>query len=417
MTTPWRNDPDLVGKLHPQHPDDVQVIVHDGEPRRTQKSPEACWVRITGTSGVLRSPIAQRGATSAPTPASVQWLERTIYTGQLLNQPHALTSVREGAAVRFVHAPGIPNPLMITPGYESERPRWAVTPCDRCGADQALDPMSVMARTRFPDAPAGAVPVAFTAFCPCGGTMMLGQIEGAAASVPPPAQGGFGAPAQGGFGAPAQGGFGGSPSVRPPSAFGSSGPTAGSFVPPAGAPVQPASGDGSGTRVLLYSALGCLGLTSMCCLSGFGGFYYQRASLAENGRQHAERFLGMVQQHQWASALAAAEYMGDTDLYSVETFGACMTATPLFDMTAYECTDASGEWPLDDGAEVTCTVTTPRGPTEITITVNSTSDYPYLGYVWFSPDAVVGPPWHGEDCARWSGHSYYLDPPADRVRP
>jgi hypothetical protein len=393
MTTPWRNDPDLQGKLHPQHPDDVQVIVHDGEPRRTQKSPEACWVRITGTDGVLRSPIAQRGATSAPTPASVQWIERTIYTGQFLNQPHALSSVREGASIRFVHAPGIPNPLMITPGYESERPRWAVTPCDRCGADQLLDPMSVMARTRFPDAPAGAVPVAFTAFCPCGGTMMLGQIEGASASVPPGAP-----PAAGGFGAPAQaGGFGGSPSVRPPSAFGASGPTAGSFVPPANAPVQPASGDGSGMRVLLYSALGCLGLVSMCCLSGFGGFYYQRSSLAENGRQHAERFLGMVQQHQWASALSAAEYMGDTNLYSVETFGACMTSTPLFDMNAYDCTGASGEWPLDDGAEVICMVTTPRGPTEITVTVNSTADYPYLG------------------C--WSGHSYYLDPPAGRVRP
>jgi hypothetical protein len=94
-----------------------------------------------------------------------------------------------------------------------------------------------------------------------------------------------------------------------------------------------------------------------------------------------------------------------------------MTSTPLFDMTGYACTDASGEWPLDDGAEVLCTVTTPRGPTEITVTVNATSDYPYLGYVWFSPDAMVGPPWHGEECARWSGHSYYLDPPAGRVRP
>jgi hypothetical protein len=402
MTTPWRNDRDLVGKLHPQHPDDVQVIVHDGEPRRTRKSPEACWVRITGTGGVLRSPLAQRGATAAPTPSNVQWLERTIYTGQLLNQPHGLTTVREGATVRFVHAPGIPNPLMITPGYESERPRWAVTPCDRCGADQALDPMSVMAKTRFPDMPPDAAPVAFTAFCPCGGTMMLGQIEGAGASVPPPA---------------AQGGLGGSPSVRASSAFGSSGPTEGSFAPPANAPVQPASGDGSGTRVLLYSALGCLGLVSMCCLSSFGGFYYQRWSLAENGRQHAERLLGLVQQHQWASALAAAEYGGGADLYSVETFGACMTATPLFEMTSYECTDASGGWPLDDGAEVRCTVTTSRGPTEITVTVNSTSGAPYLGYVWFSPDAMIGPPWHGEDCARWSGHSYDLDPPAGRVRP
>ncbi len=35
METPWRTDPALVDKLHPWYPDDLQVLVHDGEPRRT----------------------------------------------------------------------------------------------------------------------------------------------------------------------------------------------------------------------------------------------------------------------------------------------------------------------------------------------------------------------------------------------
>lgn len=53
--------------------------------------------------------------------------------------------------------------------------------CDRCGADQTLDPPTSMARTRFPDAPAGSAPLAFSALCPCGGTMLLALVEGIAA--------------------------------------------------------------------------------------------------------------------------------------------------------------------------------------------------------------------------------------------
>ncbi len=398
MTTPWRNDPDLAGKLHPQSPDDLQVLVHDGEPRRTQRNPEGCWVKITGTAGALRSPVMPKGPPGPALASAVTWLERTIYTGQLLNAPHQLSTVAQGATVRFVHAPGIPNPLMITAAYESERPRWAFTPCDACGADQALDAPTTMARTRFPDAPPGAVPVAFSAICPCGGTMMLAQVEGAAPSLPPS-----------------------SPSMRPQGAFGASGPTGGSFAPPAHAPVQPATptNGSSGGKILLFSALGCLGLVSMCCLSGVGGFFYTRSSYADLGRVHAETFLGSVRDRQWSTALAAAEYQGSYS-YSTETpssFSACIEGTPLFEMTSYECPSASGEWPLDDGAEVTCNVITPRGATEITITVNNTEDRPYLGYVWFSPDATLGPSWRGDDCARWSGREYYRDPPAGRVRP
>jgi hypothetical protein len=114
----------------------------------------------------------------------VQWTERTVYEGTLLNQPHGLATVRQGDVIRFVHVPGIPHPLMVTEPYLQERERWAFTPCSGCGADQGLDPPTVMARTRFPDAPPGTAPVAFTAFCSCGGTMVLALVE----SQPEPAK-------------------------------------------------------------------------------------------------------------------------------------------------------------------------------------------------------------------------------------
>ncbi len=177
MTT-WRTDPNLAGKFHPQHPDDIEVMVHDGEPRRTQRTPEGCWVRVSSVAGSLRMPMAMSGADAPPTPGTpVQWSERTIYAGTLLNAPHQLTTVREGAAIQFIFAPGMPHPLMVTPQYLSERSSWAFAPCNGCGADQGLDPPTVMGKTRFPDAPGGSVPIAFSAKCPCGGMMMLSMVE------------------------------------------------------------------------------------------------------------------------------------------------------------------------------------------------------------------------------------------------
>ncbi len=135
-------------------------------------------MRLESVAGAMRSP---RGRD----PANVTWIERTVYAGRVLNQPHGLSTVKAGDLVQLVDAPGLPHPLAITSAYRRERETWAFAPCDKCGADQALDPPSVMARTRFPGMPAGSMPIAFTAFCPCGGTMMLAAIEGAA--TPPSA--------------------------------------------------------------------------------------------------------------------------------------------------------------------------------------------------------------------------------------
>ena len=175
MTT-WRQDPQLEGRFHPQYPDDLQVMVHDGEPRRTQARPEACWVRITGIAGTLHMPIAPADAKPPVAQNAVRWEQRTVYSGTLLNAPHQLTTVRQNDTLAFVYAPGLPHPVLVTHAYGAERSRWCITPCNACGADQTLDPMTTMAKTRFPDAPAGSTPVAFSAFCGCGGTMLLAML-------------------------------------------------------------------------------------------------------------------------------------------------------------------------------------------------------------------------------------------------
>lgn len=186
-TSPWRTDATIAGGFRADLPDDLQVVVHDGEPRRTQKGPEGCWVRATGVHATLKFPVMRKDTKMPLHASAAQWIERTVYRGTLLNQPHHLTETRKDGEVLFLHAPGLPHPLQVRAAYLAERARWAFAPCDKCGADQALDPPTVMAKTRFPDAPGGAVPIAFSAFCVCGGTMMLTLLEGAIpeAAAPP----------------------------------------------------------------------------------------------------------------------------------------------------------------------------------------------------------------------------------------
>jgi hypothetical protein len=147
---PWQREPSFAGRFHEGYPDDVQVVVHDGEPRRTKRGPELCWVRIT-----------------AQEPGGA-------YVGTLLNEPSHLETVKMGDSLRFVIDPKMEHPLHVTAEYLRERTEWVISACDKCGATECFDPPSVMARLRFPDAPAGSTPVAFTAFCPrCGGMHML----------------------------------------------------------------------------------------------------------------------------------------------------------------------------------------------------------------------------------------------------
>jgi len=149
----------------------MQVVVHEGEPRRSGRSPELCWVRVDGVHGTLRCSAAPQ-AGKPPVEREVP-----VYTGILLNAPHALAHTREGDRLLFMHAPGMPAALRIDELYLEERPAWIYSACDACGADQSLDAPSIMAKTRFPDVREGALPIMFTAFCVCGGTMVLALAE------------------------------------------------------------------------------------------------------------------------------------------------------------------------------------------------------------------------------------------------
>jgi hypothetical protein len=146
----WRQHPKLHGRFHPESADDLQVLVHDGGPRLTGRSPELVWVRVTGGEG-------------------------DVFTGTVLNQPRQLVSVTQGCTIRFLVPAGGEHPLLVTEKYLRERPGWeAAIPCNRCGLTELLDAPSDLMRVVFPHMPKNAVSSAFTAICgACGGTLVV----------------------------------------------------------------------------------------------------------------------------------------------------------------------------------------------------------------------------------------------------
>jgi len=145
----------------------LQVLVHDGGPRLTDRRPELVWVRVTGGEG-------------------------DVFTGTVLNQPHQLVPGARGSAIRFLVPAGGEHPLLVTEKYLRERPDWEVAiPCNRCGLTELLDAPSDLLRVVFPNLPRDAVMSSFTAFCGvCGGTLVVSHKgaggEAPAAGPPPP---------------------------------------------------------------------------------------------------------------------------------------------------------------------------------------------------------------------------------------
>ena len=45
-TDDWRNHSGLLGRFHPDSPDDLRVFVHDGYPMITGRGAELMWVRV-----------------------------------------------------------------------------------------------------------------------------------------------------------------------------------------------------------------------------------------------------------------------------------------------------------------------------------------------------------------------------------
>jgi hypothetical protein len=148
--SPWRGHPKLQGKFHPEYPDDIQVVVHDGSARFSPHPPELVWVRMTGMNG-------------------------DVFQGKVLNQPHNLQSVQQGSILLFV-AGGGQYPVLVTEKYLAERGNWIIEPCSVCGFSEMFDAPSDFQRAAFPNAPQGAGVMAMsTVRCPmnCNGMLML----------------------------------------------------------------------------------------------------------------------------------------------------------------------------------------------------------------------------------------------------
>lgn len=150
MQANWRRHPRLQGRFHPDFADDIQVVVHDGGPRRSSVRPEVVWVRITDGEGDL-------------------------FTGTVLNQPAGVKSVSAGSSLRLKVPESGEFPLLVTEKYLLERPDWVISACDRCGLTELLDAPSDLIRVVFPslseEAQIGLE--TFTASCGCCGGVQV----------------------------------------------------------------------------------------------------------------------------------------------------------------------------------------------------------------------------------------------------
>jgi len=150
MATPWREHRKLRGRFHPQHPDDLEVLVHDGGPRTAGTAPELMWVRVAGMSD-------------------------DAFLGTLLNAPKQLTSVAIGAEIMFVVPNGFEYPLRVTAQYLAERTKWQIHACSGCGLDELFDAPSLLIAKVFPNTP-GEIEM-FSALCgACGGAQVVQKI-------------------------------------------------------------------------------------------------------------------------------------------------------------------------------------------------------------------------------------------------
>lgn len=149
MSHEWQQHPKLRQRFHPDAPDDLQVIVHDGGPRLSRNSPELVWVTVIGAD------------------------ESDVFTGRVLNQPQQLKTVSQGTFIKFV-APAGDHLVMVTEKYLLERDRWNIHGCNKCGFNELFDAPSDLMRVIFPDLPADASMEMFTSFCGiCGGVQVI----------------------------------------------------------------------------------------------------------------------------------------------------------------------------------------------------------------------------------------------------
>jgi hypothetical protein len=152
MSYDWRYHPTLVGRFHPDCPDDIQAVVHDGGPRFTDRTPEIVWVRITGMSQQPFGPV---------------------FTARVLNQPHNLQTVAQDQTVQLLAPDEFTLLVMATDRYLADRAEWSISYCPSCGLSELFDAPSELQRKIFPQVPADAVMETFTTFCPACRQVMI----------------------------------------------------------------------------------------------------------------------------------------------------------------------------------------------------------------------------------------------------
>jgi hypothetical protein len=147
----WRDDPNLTGRFHPEYPDDLQVIVHDGGPRISEVPPEVIWATIVGTG-------------------------QGYYTAIAHNQPFRIKSISQGEEFKFVIPKNAKYPFLVTDKYLEEKTKWKIIACEKCGNDELFDAPSTLISRIFPDLPKdpNLQMQNFTSFCPmCGGVQII----------------------------------------------------------------------------------------------------------------------------------------------------------------------------------------------------------------------------------------------------
>jgi hypothetical protein len=101
----WRNHPKLAGRLQAERGDDVEVIIHDGQPSICGRPGEIAWVRIVGVDG-------------------------EVFRATVLNQPAQLESVAKDEEILFIVPSRGRYPIKARPSYLAERPTWRLLlPC------------------------------------------------------------------------------------------------------------------------------------------------------------------------------------------------------------------------------------------------------------------------------------------------
>jgi hypothetical protein len=154
----------LKGRFLPDHPDDLQVIVHDGGPQISPNEPEIVWVTVT-------------------------WIDGDLFGGRVRSQPHNLRTIHRGGEIKFVmpegNAPaallelaarrlglqqpprtGWLAPILVTDKYLREREAWIIHPCRRCGLSELFDAPSDLIPVLFSQHPPAAELSRFIAPCP-----------------------------------------------------------------------------------------------------------------------------------------------------------------------------------------------------------------------------------------------------------